>query len=204
MADVRKLQSLIFTISDIKQLIFKTIGRELEKEKIQPIIDALNKLRLEVVKLNENKKTDAITKLLEKYSGKKVVLKEMPRSDDELGSYSCLNTSSKISTKNPMANELVSTWENEKGSGSTYLLLRKGDRRVILSGSGTGYTKVGKQISLFDDGNGTTKFPSQYDRRSGRYKSSYNGLIVTVEAIAEGAQQISKFPPGTYQLYVMK
>lgn len=203
MADVRKLQSLIFTISDIKQLIFKTIGRELEKEKIQPIIDALNKLRLEVVKLNESKKTDAITKLLEKYSGKKVVLKEMPIDSDKLESYSCLNGGSKISTKNPLANDLVSIWEKEDGQ-STYLLLRKGSKRIILSGSGTGYTKVGKQISLFDDGNGTTKLPSQYDRRAGRYKSAYHGLIVTVEGIAVGAEQIKKFPPGTYQLYVMK
>jgi hypothetical protein len=66
----------------------------------------------------------------------------------------------------------------------------------ILAGSGSQADykglKVGATINVCDDGNGSTKF--------GRGR----GRDIVVKAIAQGAEEIKKFPTGVYQLRVMK
>lgn len=128
-------------------------------------------------------------------------------------SFSCLSSTSKIKTTEPLKNEYVSDWESGKYSApskDTYLLLdvtKKG--KIILSGSGSGYkVKPGDWVELYDDGNKTTGMPFPYDHkfRGGYpdYKTKMPGRLAKVVAVAVGVEEIGNFPKGTYTLWVMK
>jgi hypothetical protein len=105
-----------------------------------------------------------------------------------------LDTDSTIDTKNPMENEFVQGWNKDGSSMQLYILVGR-VKPWILAGSGNASDygiKVGATIDIHDDGNGTTKF---------KWK---RGTPIVVKAIANGAEEIKKFPEGTYQLRVMK
>ena len=126
--------------------------------------------------------------------------------------YYILNSSSKVDTKNPSANEYV---EKEP---MTYILLQthKYTSPIILSGSGKpeGYgIKKGAELEICDDGNGTTRFPKgmifnkhwrQGMLQKDRFVKNW-GDNATVIAFASTPEEITEnFPPGKYQLFVMK
>jgi len=113
----------------------------------------------------------------------------------------CLNSDSKIDTQNPLNNEFV---QNK----TAYFLLKLvgNDKTIILSGSGKTeeYLKDNRDLYLFDDGNGTTKLPSLYNRKAKIYNPYYVGTLTKVLATANTPEEIKEFPKGKYQLYVMK
>ena len=140
---------------------------------------------------------------------KKKIVKEADSIED-LPSHELylLASNSVIDTRNPLKNELVHGWDQEKGEGMSYFLCRN----IIIAGSGPAdfYGKVGSLFFLFDDGNRTTKFPKAWStiRQGGRTRtiraSKWNGLQVSIQAVANNAEEIKRFPQGKYKLYVMK
>jgi hypothetical protein len=189
----------------------KAIGIDVPPQTIEANAQRINEAFKRKAKIKK------LTQLIEAKTGKKVVF-ESPKkkvikeadSIEDLPNQELylLSGGSVINTTNPLKNELVSDWDKEKGEGMCYFLCRN----IIIAGSGRAdfYGKVGSLFFLFDDGNKTTKFPKAWStiRVGGRTKtiraSKWNGLQVSIQAVANNAEEIKNFPPGKYKLYVMK
>jgi Zn ribbon nucleic-acid-binding protein len=131
---------------------------------------------------------------------------EYEREREREQEYAVLNSTSSVLTKNPMANELIEDWESpQHGEPSlhSYLLIKtnKYTTPFVLVGSGKEYSSVGDHILLWDDGNGSTRFPFR-DYRPGYQRPAARGEVI---ATAYGAEEIkTNFPPGRYKMMVMK
>lgn len=104
--------------------------------------------------------------------------------------YYALDSHSKIDTSDPMKNEFVSGW-GEKPWNPGYLLLANKKRWAILSGFGADDAKKGSLIKVIPDGNDW----KNRNRLMGGFK---------VIQLAATPEEIKKFKPGKYDLFVMK